>query len=63
MSELDILRKNVIEDLKEIERLNYIINKAIEYIETNEGYSQLSGIWEFYGDTDELIKILRGVDK
>lgn len=49
--------------LYKIERLNNRIDKAIEYIRTNEGYSQISGMWEFYGDTDELVKILRGEEQ
>ena len=48
------------EDLKYIDELNERIDKAVEYIQTNEGYSQLSGIWEFYDDTDDLLNILNG---
>lgn len=43
-----------------IERLNNIINKAIEYLEDNTSYSVLSGMIEFYGSTDEVIDILKG---
>ena len=43
---------------EEIERLNSIIEEAIVYIKNNDRYSCISGINEWYGDSDKLIKIL-----
>lgn len=40
MSELDRLRKNVFENLQEIERLENIIKEVREYIENNSLYEQ-----------------------
>ena len=39
------------------------INKAIDYINKETRFSFLGGMMEFYGDTDELIRILKGEDK
>lgn len=36
------------------------INKAIEYLNNATKYSNISGMVEFYGDTDDVIKILTG---
>lgn len=36
------------------------INNAIKYIKDNDRYSNISGLYEFYGDIDELIEILGG---
>lgn len=36
------------------------IDKAIKYIKDNDRYSNISGLYEFYGDIDELIEILGG---
>lgn len=56
--------------LKQFEKLldNYIelnkrIDKAIDYIEENDKYSGIAGDFVFYGDTNELINILKGSDK
>ena len=45
----------------EIERLNNIINKAIEYLKSKECYKK----WEIDGDEvqNNLLSILQGVDK
>ncbi|MGN1352245.1 MAG: hypothetical protein ACI4VE_05690 [Clostridia bacterium] len=37
MSEIDMLRKNVFDNLQEIERLNNIVNTFEEYLEDNLG--------------------------
>lgn len=60
MSELDRLRKNVFENLNEIERLNNIIkeleernNKAIKLLENDINFPELC-------DGQEVINLLRG---
>ena len=67
MSELDRLRKNVFDNLQEIERLNNIINKAIEYIETHQ-LNFKKGTTTFGSERlsieeRKLIDILKGSDK
>lgn len=64
MSEIDRLRKNVFDNLQEIERLNNIINKAIEYIKEHirvddeyPGYMEM-----LVEEKNELLNILKGED-
>lgn len=78
MSEIDRLRKNVFDNLQEIERLNNILNEATYYIKQN---CILSDMWVDLGFCDfaptvkptykslsakkvkQLIEILEGSDK
>lgn len=62
-NDLSICVKQYKKSNEKLEKYKSRIEKAVEYIETNEGYSQLSGMWEFYGDTDDLLNILRGKNK
>ena len=36
------------------------MNRAIEYLNNANRYSNISGMFEFYGDIDDVIKILNG---
>ena len=36
------------------------INRAIEYMNNSYKYSNISGMYEFYGDIDDVINILEG---
>lgn len=63
---LEDLSDYVINSQKEIERLNNIINKAIEYVEEsyNETVEGIEGVAKFFSKRNEtLLKILKGSDK
>ena len=70
LNALYVGEKNCLEELitaydekdKEIERLNNIINKAIEYIEWQKDNATYDNIWREY-EANKLIDILKGSDK
>lgn len=68
INDIDYIKKLFIRNLKDVKN-RYIkydkpikqrIDKAIEYIKKVTRYSCISGIVEFFGNTDDVITILQG---
>ena len=60
MNKLEYTKGDLIELQELCDKYKTIIDKAIKYIEKETRYSCISGVVEFYGDTDKLLKILKG---
>ena len=58
MSEIDILRKNVFDNLLEIERLNNIINTLEEELEENLNYEEYDRV-----EKDTFIKVIKRIEE
>ena len=55
----ELMKKTIINQNKEIERLNNIIDKAIEYIDWQRRNPQYDNVWR-NAECEDLIEILRG---